>query len=411
MNEDLNPALSRASAALSELASDANDTDLRACWDLMTLSKIPSEDLKGLVGAHLAKISGFLRARRAIPELIVAIIHDIGDESVLLSSRVYTLRENESGKLGLQSRFPEIVPFLEIYAPTENPLENRTGLGGSSEPYLRAVRDSTFGSANEAAAYFLDRGPAITTDLWHDLALRRMLPLRSYVNEMHYAEFSPGPYAEEIEYNPNAEALLSCGPYCSWHEKSETAYLGHGVTRSTLLPRQIQAVYEWYEGRYPPPSTEAWANFWEEAEDRGWFDDVALTDIPAIVMGAAICGKLSGDLAITDQDRFESLLASTIDDFDDDFVAHEPHAVVGEPDLVGPRWVTLTTPEKTKVVENLLLANSHPLHTKWGTIGHLLSLILLHPETPFELAAQIKDAKVEGTQRTIDFLSSSGHNK
>lgn len=248
--------------------------------------------------------------------------------------------------------------------------------------YPEAAINSLITNSGEAATYVTKCGGKIAEDLWHDLATREIVELsyqRDHVDGDQFGVYSYNKiYAEGV-----VEFFLSPGYFCTWIDTvpdPDRHYLEDNFL-------------EYHNEEY--------------LENEEWNDSDELSDlVEASSIVALTYGVANGHLTIQDETQYLQLLVDNAEVNDPERVDVSV-VITDKPEIDGPRYADLTTAQKTLLIANLISASQHYLHNKWGTAGHLLSLILLHPLTPQKHKDIIISADPSGARTTIEFLQKS----
>lgn len=294
-----------------------------------------------------------LTKRNNLPQNILSLIPDspLCDEEILriLSQKtlhVWTIR-------GMTNR------FKKIHSSYLNSLEER-------EPFSQQMISSRFENSSLAAAHFLWTGTAFSEYFWHDLATNEILRIDYRADTAEGDHFGPLYDDKFPEFdNSLTEWILSDSENCDWIRLDTQVDIDFVVER--LVGDEIVGAYL-------------------ESQEYRSVDRVT-KDAEAMALATAH-GLENGHLESVDSGILETLMAEWLSDFDRELVDSEV-AIISEPKLSGLRFRDLSETQVENVVFNLLEANKHFLMQRLGIASHLLSLVVLHENTPAHLKNQI----------------------
>ena len=249
----------------------------------------------------------------------------------------------------------------------------------ANEPLCKDMISGRFSAPSLAAAYLLHTGGMLAEDLWQDLANRDIIELGYQVDTYDGDQFGPI-YDEKIDLYSAAQYLLSPGYFCEWIDKVsevDTDYV-------------FESFMEDYVDDY--------------LENQEYQDESDITESSYALLIAAAYGFTNEHLQILDQDAYNAVLTNAVEEFDPEMVDQSVE-VSGAPAVVGKRFSELDEKEREQVIENLLIAEKHFITAEFGISSHLLSLILLHPNTTAAQKAKIlgsvEQSRISSTVRYL----------
>lgn len=246
-------------------------------------------------------------------------------------------------------------------------------------PYASSIIRNKVNDPVGAAAYFVQTGKAIAEDLWHDLGSRGIISLAYMSDNVDGDHFGPI-YDDKFgafDVNTPAEYLLSPGYFCDWIETVPDP--DRDYIESVLV--------------------DEFEIFMEDLENV-----IDRIDDSIMILLAATYGVTHGHLEIADPAAYKDLMIDGMEDYSPEQL-DQAVEIISEPDqLEGPRFNELTEAEREVLVDNLVTASGHYIHKFFGTTAHLLNLILLHPETSESIRKRIREARVPGTEQTLQSM-------
>lgn len=248
-------------------------------------------------------------------------------------------------------------------------------------PYASFILNSKLSNPEYVAGYFSVAGGAMAEDLWHDLASRKILELGYREDSYDGDHFGPlwDDKVSEFDGSP-AEYILSPGYFCEWISRKQEADLGWVSENLTGI---LSDDPEWIIERF--------------IED-------SIDDLPLLF--AACHGLVNKHLTVADSDAFDNFVVETMLDYDSEMLDVEVSIDSDPEHLQGPRFADLSADDIMHLTENLLLASNHYIPKNFRITPHLLSLVLLHPNTPQEVKDKIIAADVAGMKSTLEFVTS-----
>lgn len=251
----------------------------------------------------------------------------------------------------------------------------------ADHPFAPAITDHPMESAFQAASYVRHAGPAMAQDLWHELAVAGRIELGYQPDTVDGDHF--GPIWDEnvvgVEAHTPAEYLLTSGYDTHWIDQEpdpDIPFIEEDIAETLEYFIDEEGILDYVGHKEPSPFTQ---------------------------LLAIVYGQENGLVEIASDIAYRDLVIEAMEDHDPERLDVTVE-IIDTPGFPAPRYGQLTGPQRTRVIMNLVLADTHWYPQSFDLVVHLLSLLALHPHTSEEQRELIRASHGEKLRRTFEFL-------